>query len=44
MTPMAQNLYIAIAVRQFMENHTDSYEMLHVRFARQPSLVLKKIK
>ena len=34
----------AIAVREFMENHTDSYEMLHVRFARQPSLALKKIK
>ena len=34
----------AIAVREFMEHNSDSYEMLHVRHARQPSLVLKKIK
>ena len=33
----------AIAVREFMEKHSDSYEMHHVLHARQPSLVLKKI-
>lgn len=34
----------AVAVREFMESHVDSYEMLHVRNARQPSLVLKKVR
>lgn len=34
----------AVAVREFMESHSDSYEMLHVRNARQPSLVLKKVR
>lgn len=34
----------AVAVREFMESHGDSYEMLHVRNARQPSLVLKKVR
>lgn len=33
----------AIAVREFMEVHGGSYEMLHVSNARQPSLVLKKV-
>jgi hypothetical protein len=32
----------SIAVREFLEKH-DNYEMIHVRNARQPSLVLKKI-
>jgi SAM-dependent methyltransferase len=32
-----------IAVSEFMEKHHNSYEMIHVRNARQPSLVLKKI-
>lgn len=34
----------AVAVREFLENHSDSYEMIHVRNARQPSLVLKKVR
>ena len=34
----------AVAVREFLENHVDSYEMFHVRNARQPSLVLKKVR
>lgn len=34
----------AVAVREFLENHGDSYEMLNVRNARQPSLVLKKVR
>jgi predicted O-methyltransferase YrrM len=34
----------AIAVREFMEHHGESYEMCHVNNARQPSLVLKKIR
>lgn len=33
----------AIAVREFMESHGGAYEMRHVRNARQPSLVLKKV-
>lgn len=33
----------AVAVREFMESHGDLYEMRHVRNARQPSLVLKKV-
>jgi len=33
-----------VAVREFMESHGDSYEMLHVRNARQPSLALKKVR
>lgn len=34
----------AVAVREFIERYGDSYEMLHVRNARQPSLVLKKVR
>lgn len=34
----------AVAVREFMAEHGDSYEMLHVRNARQPSLALKKVR
>lgn len=34
----------AVAVREFMESHGNSYEMLHVHNARQPSLVLKKVR
>jgi len=34
----------AVAVREFMEIHGESYEMRHVRNARQPSIVLKKIR
>lgn len=34
----------AIAVREFMEEHGDFYEMKHVHDARQPSLILRKIK
>ena len=33
----------AVAVREFLKDHGDAYEMLHVRNARQPTLVLKKI-
>jgi SAM-dependent methyltransferase len=33
----------AIAVREFMECHGRDYEMRHVRNARQPSLVLKRV-
>ena len=34
----------SLAVREFLETNGDSYEMISVRNARQPSLVLKKIK
>lgn len=33
----------AVAVREFLTVHEGGYEMLHVRNARQPSLVLKKV-
>ncbi len=34
----------AIAVREFMQVNSESYQMLHVHNARQPSLILKKVK
>ena len=34
----------SLAAREFLDTHGDSYEMLSVCNARQPSLVLKKIK
>jgi len=34
----------SVAVREFLATHADSYEMLSVRHARQPSLVLKKVR
>lgn len=33
-----------LAARGFLEEHGDAYEMQHVRNARQPSLVLKRIR
>jgi hypothetical protein len=34
----------ALAVREFMGVHGDAYDMIQVRNARQPSLVLKKVR
>lgn len=34
----------AVAVREFIERYGNSYEMIHVRDARQPSLALKKVR
>lgn len=33
-----------VAVREFLEKYGSFYEMNHVRNARQPSLILKKVR
>jgi len=32
-----------VAVREFMENNSSRYEMIHIKNTRQPSLALRKI-
>ena len=34
----------SVAVKEFLKSHGDDYRMRHVRNARQPSLVLEKIR
>jgi hypothetical protein len=33
-----------VAANNFMKDHSDDYEMIHIKNARQPSMALRKVR